>query len=145
MDMYSGQAFVVLIVLITVGGSLAVVLAIVLASLRARRQRADMLHKERMLALEKGLPVPDDYFEETRKRRPYVGGLVWAGVGLGFILWGVLGHEQDLNGIGMIPLLVGIGLFFGDWLTERRAKKLNNDSSAYPPADASRRASDNPS
>jgi hypothetical protein len=131
--------------LVFVLGSLVVILVIVMAQIRNRRVRAEMLHQERMAALEKGLPVPVDFLETGKRRRPFVQGLVWAAVGAGFILWGVLGKEEDLNGIGMIPLLVGIALVIGDWITVRREKKPDSAPSSYPTAGASHQASDNPS
>jgi hypothetical protein len=129
--------------MVFVTGSLTVVLVIVLAQLRNRRLRAEMLHRERLMAIEKGVTLPPDYSDlaAAKRRRPYVAGLIWTSVGVGLMLWGVVGRDRDLYGVGFIPLLVGLALLLGDWLTSRRAAKANgNGSRAYPapnPADRS--------
>jgi hypothetical protein len=142
------EVFIVLIVLITVGGSLVVALAIVMAAMRNRRHRMEMIHAERLAAIEKGLPLPMDYTEtDYPRRRLFMPGLVWAAVGVGIILFGLLGREDDhdLVGLGTIPLLVGIALLIGDMITYRRLKKLGVGAGQYPGGDASRRDSGNPS
>ncbi|HEY3294713.1 MAG TPA: DUF6249 domain-containing protein [bacterium] len=133
--------------MISIAGTLAVILIIVLAQIRNRRARAEMLHKERLLAIEKGIPIPPDYLEtgDNKKRRPYVGGLVWAAVGLGLLIWGIIGEDHDLNGFGLIPLFVGIALMIGDFLATKRVAHPKNDSVVYPEAPAPYRAPDNPS
>jgi hypothetical protein len=131
--------------LIITSGALAVILTIVLSQLRNRRVRAEMLHKERLLAIEKGIPIPSDYLDVSKKRRPYVGGLVWAGVGLALMLWGITGDEHDLNGLGLIPLFVGIALLIGDFIASKREVHPKNGSAMYPEAPAPCRAPDNPS
>jgi hypothetical protein len=125
--MVPDATFVILIVLITVGGSLAVILAIALSGLRNKRMRMQMLHQQRMAAIEKGLPVPLDLVEPPKKTRPYVRGFVFTGIGLGVIIMGALDYESGqsapdtgLIGIGTIFLLVGLALILGDWLTQRR-------------------------
>jgi hypothetical protein len=142
------ELFIILIVLITVGGSLAVTLAIVMTAMRNRRRRMEMIHTERLAAIEKGLPLPMDVAEtDYSRRRLFVPGLVWAAVGVGIILFGLLGREDDhdLVGLGTIPLLVGIALTIGDMITYRRLKKLGVGAGAYLGGDASRRDSGSPS
>jgi rubrerythrin len=51
--------------MVSVIGSFLVVLAIVITAIRARSRRNEMLHQERMLAIEKGLPIPPVYKRET--------------------------------------------------------------------------------
>jgi len=129
-----------LIGLFFVVGSFVVVLLIVLTAFRNRRVRAEMLHRERMLALEKGLPVPPDYLEGPKRRRPYVAGLIWAGIGLGAIVWGIIEGESDANAWGLIPFFVGIALLIGDWLSQRRAERAGSGSEPYPGAGEGYRA-----
>jgi hypothetical protein len=131
--------------LVFVAGSLAVLLVIVLAQIRTRRVRAEMLHQERMLAIEKGIPIPPDYLEVTRKRRPYVSGLVWAGIGLALLIWGVIGEDKDLNGFGLVPLFVGIALMIGDFMSAKKAAPPKNGTEVYREAHATCQAPDNPS
>ncbi|MBU0507568.1 hypothetical protein KKH27_01845 [bacterium] len=131
--------------IIAIVGTFAVAIIIVLAALRSRRIRHEMLHRERMLALEKGLPVPMDYTEQARKRRPYVTGLVWAAIGLGIVLWGIIAPEDDLNAWGLIPLFVGIALLIGDHVALKRERRNDSDSGLYPPDPTSYRGPDSPS
>jgi hypothetical protein len=129
-----------LIGLLFVVGSFVVVLLIVLTAFRNRRVKAEMLHRERMLALEKGLPVPPDYLEGAKKRRPFVAGLIWAGMGLGAVAWGIIEGESDANAWGLIPFFVGIALILGDWLSQRRAARAGSGSALYPGAGEGDRA-----
>ena len=132
------------IIALTIGfaavvGSLIVVLAIVLAQIRSRNQRNQMLHQERMLAIEKGLPIPVDYLERIPRRRPYVRGLVFAAVGLGLIVFGLFNvaetGDHDMAGIGVVFLFVGIALLVGDKLTMKRTNGWDATSTPYPAAE----------
>jgi hypothetical protein len=129
-----------LIGLFFVVGSIAVVLLIVVSAFRNRRVKAEMLHRERMLALEKGLPIPPDYLEGPKRRRPFVAGLIWAGIGLGAVVWGIIEGENDANAWGLIPFFVGIALLIGDWLSARRAARAGSGSAPYPGAGEGDRA-----
>jgi hypothetical protein len=129
-----------LIGLFFVVGSFVVLLLIVLTAFRNRRVRAEMLHRERMLALEKGLPVPPDYLEGLRRRRPFVAGLIWAGMGLGIVGWGIIEGESDVNAWGLIPFFVGVALILGDWLSQRRAARAGSGLAPYPGAGEADRA-----
>lgn len=130
--------------LVAVLGTFVVVIVIVLAALRGRRNRTEMLHRERMLALEKGLPVPMD-LDSPRHRRPYVVGLIWAGIGLGIVIWGAIEGESDLNAWGLIPFFVGVALLIGDYVASRRERKSDSDLAAFPPDRAGYPGPDNPS
>jgi hypothetical protein len=110
---------------------LTTVIILVLNEHRERRVRQKMLHDERMLALEKGLPVPMDYTEYHRRRRPYVRGMVMGAFGIGLIviqLTSVQNSDSPLIGIGTIFVLVGIALIIGDWMAVNR----NKEQSGYP-------------
>jgi hypothetical protein len=122
-----------LIGLTMVVGLLLLLLIVVIMQNRSSRIRVKLLHEERMLALEKGLPVPMDYTDNAPKRRPYIRGLVFTAIGLGLIAWSaMMGEEQDLGGMGMIPLFIGIALLIGDYINERKkAAKPTTDSAVY--------------
>ena len=112
-----------LIGLVTVSGLLLLVLIVVIMDNRTRRMRVKLLHEERMMALEKGLPVPMDYQDGiSRKRRPYVRGLVFLGIGVAMLFWYGMAADgdNDLGGMAMVPTFVGLALILGDWLNERR-------------------------
>ncbi|MCB9366892.1 MAG: hypothetical protein H6506_05130 [Calditrichaeota bacterium] len=111
-----------LIGLVVVSGILLLVLIVVIMDNRTRRMRVKLLHEERMLALDKGLPVPMDYQDGVRqKRRPYVRGLVFLGIGIALLAWsGMAAGDEDLAGMAMVPTMIGLALIAGDWLNERR-------------------------
>lgn len=110
-----------LIGMMTVGGLLILVLIVVIMDNRTRRMRVKFLHDERMLALEKGLPVPMDYQDgSVKKRRPYVRGLVFFSIGLAMLAWYGMSADGDLGGMAMVPLMVGLALIVGDWINDRR-------------------------
>jgi len=113
-----------LIGMMTVGGLLVLVLIVVIMDNRTRRMRVKFLHDERMMALEKGLPVPMDYQDGiAKKRRPYVRGLVFLSVGVAMFFWFLIsnGEDSDLGGMAMVPLMVGLALIVGDWINEKKA------------------------
>ncbi|MBI5059619.1 hypothetical protein HZB60_07570 [candidate division KSB1 bacterium] len=120
----STEELAIMIPIIGILGSFLVVIVFVLADNRTRRMRAKMLHDERMIALEKGLPVPmDDAF--AKKRRYFRSGLVWCSIGLGLMTLGIVATENDANelfGVGSIPLLIGLALIAGDLIDLKRAK-----------------------
>ena len=99
--------------------------------------RVKLLHEERMLALEKGLPVPMDYQDGvSKRRRPYVRGLVFLGIGLAMLAWYGMSSDSDLGGMAMVPTMIGLALILGDWLNERRTvakpPAATNDYAAEP-------------
>lgn len=112
-----------LIGLVVVSGLLLLILIVVIMDNRTRRMRVKLLHEERMLALDKGLPVPMDYQDGvSRKRRPYVRGLVFLGIGVAMLFWWGISGDDDLGGMAMVPTMVGVALIVGDWLNERKAQ-----------------------
>ncbi len=128
-----------LIGLVTVSGLLLLILIVVIMDNRTRRMRVKYLHEERMVALEKGLPVPMDYKDGmARKRRPYVRGLVFLGIGVAMLFWYGMSADgdTDLGGMAMVPTFVGLALILGDWLNERKAAakpKVETDDYATEP------------
>ena len=99
-----------------------------------------MLHRERMLALEKGLELPEIprtlVGEQPESKPGYVsptkglkGGLIWLVTGLGFTLFFAFemnrnthGHWQGPNpALGLIPAGIGVVNLICYWV-ERRAR-----------------------
>jgi hypothetical protein len=101
-----------------------------------RRERMiDRIHKERMMALEKGVPLPEipEYHE--------LNGTFWGsvrlnpkwplGVGAVFIMAGIgttaamilaTGKTGEYDGVWqfcLVPIFVGVGLWLHYWLTRR--------------------------
>jgi hypothetical protein len=126
-----------LIGLTVVSGLLLLVLIVVIMDNRNKRMRVKLLHEERMLALEKGLPVPMDYHDGvSKKRRPYVRGLVFFGIGIAMLAWYGMSRDSDLGGMAMVPTMIGLALIAGDWLNEKRTVAKppveTNDYAAEP-------------
>jgi hypothetical protein len=99
------------------------------------------LHRERISALEKGVPLPDELLIETegQVKRPgnhmtAIGGIVWTGFGLGILL---SRSVIDVSSIGsdfvqfmtfmsiwaFPALFIGIGLLVYAWLIRDRASR----------------------
>jgi hypothetical protein len=114
-----------------------VLLLILIWHLRTRRRerRLEMIHKERMMAMEKGIPLPElpEFAEASgsslaeavgairiNPRWPLGVGAVLAmlGAGISLALW--LTPEQDPHNawpVGLVGVFFGIGLFFHYFLT----------------------------
>ena len=136
-----------IIALVAVLGSFILIGAIVIVSIRARNQRNQMLHQERMMAIEKGLPVPPDYLDRLPRRRPYVRGLTFAGLGIGLMVFGWINAMEDgdwdLLGIGVVFLCIGLGMLIGDRLTMKKQNGWDASTSSYPAVDVGRPAEEN--
>jgi hypothetical protein len=133
--------------IVAIVGSLVVIVIVATIAMRNRRLRAEMLHKERLMAIEKGLPLPPDYSEQPKKKRPYMAGLVWAAIGAGALLWGVIeratSESNDYNAWGIVPLLVGIALLIGDRISISREAAMRSEPSPYPLDPGAQKAPDN--
>ena len=72
-------------------------------------QRADLRHKERLAAIEKGLELPPDPPEiDTRRPRYLLKGLVWtfSGAAIYLALDALAGADESR--LGFIPVAVGV-------------------------------------
>ena len=115
-----------------------VILLLVAWHLRAsrRERRQERLHKERMVAMEKGIPLPELPAEDEPSRRPLVTELVgsirinprWPlGIGALFVMLGIgisaalaLSQEEvqyRVWSVGLIPVFFGLGLMLHYALT----------------------------
>ena len=115
-----------------------VILLLVAWHLRAsrRERRHERLHKERMVAMEKGIPLPELPAEDEPSRRPLVTELVgsirinprWPlGIGALFVMLGIgisaalaLSQEEvqyRVWSVGLIPVFFGLGLMLHYALT----------------------------
>ena len=121
------------------GAALVISIAIVMAG-----KKKDLDHRERLVALEKGLPLPEPPEREMKPvhavRRAW--GLVWTGIGLGVTIG--LATNPDAAEVhawawGLIPLFMGAGLLIASVLDkkefEERLKRTgggHSDSSGPP-------------
>jgi hypothetical protein len=105
----------------------------------------DQLHKERLAAIEKGLPPPDGSFDESllaylsddgsseldwRRRRAsafgwatafFLSGIGWTGATIIISRESAIGWLQDTWSFGLIPVLLGLGIFLHAVVTRRTA------------------------
>ena len=102
---------------------------IVFFALQAQHRRRELEHKERMQALEKGLPIPPSLVTERPKtHNPYVAALVWIAIGVGMILmfWSV--GQGELAGVAAIPLCIGLALLVANIIHQKQLSKEKKPS-----------------
>jgi hypothetical protein len=115
-----------------VGGGFIVFWAVIITwarHLRAMRwlRERELVHKERVLSLEKGLPLPDD--GAAGALSPAVLQSLSLGLGLLLLFGGIglslafyLKTDADAASfwtMGLIPAMAGIGLLFYSWISRR--------------------------
>ncbi len=84
-------------------------------------KRSKMAHDERMLAIEKGAEIPID---PPKQKNPFKWPLILIGLGLAMIIAALIEGEYDW-GFGLIPMLIGAGMFLAHSLYEKRQDKEN--------------------
>ena len=101
---------------------------IVIAVLIHKSRRAQRIHQTVVALAEKGLPVPPDLFVERRApdlTSSLHKGVVLVAVGLGLTLFFLSMAERHAPwGVGMIPLLIGVGYLIVWWLEERKRDRI---------------------
>jgi hypothetical protein len=111
-----------------------VILLIVIWQLRARRaeRRLERIHKERMMAMEKGIPLPEipDYEEKSgawmglrvNPKWPLGVGAIFVMLGLGLTFALRVTQDADLRRVwafGLLGVFFGVGLWLHYFLTRR--------------------------
>jgi len=115
----------------------------VFASHKIASRARDQLHKERLMAMEKGLPPPDGSFDEallayvsddgsssldSRSHRAaaygwavalILGGVGWAVATIVIPRDSAIAWLRDAFGFGLIPTLLGLGVFLHAVITRR--------------------------
>ncbi|HXV13164.1 MAG TPA: DUF6249 domain-containing protein [Candidatus Krumholzibacteria bacterium] len=112
------------------GGVLIAVTAVVVGG-----RRKELEHRERIIAMEKGLPVPGPMVEPERPK--YAGrranGLVMTGIGLALTI--ALSAEEGFadGGVwGLIPLFIGVGLLVAGSLDKREWETQQRKNNSTP-------------
>jgi hypothetical protein len=109
---------------------------IVFFALQAQHKRRELEHRERMQALEKGLPVPPSLnAEKPKAHNPYVAALVWIGIGVGLIIMSWPVDAAELAGVAAIPLCIGIALLIANVIHQKQLAKENPPSEHHLEAD----------
>lgn len=102
----------------------ALAVIIVVVAINAQFKRRELEHKERMLALEKGLPVPSSLVtEEPKQRNPYRAPLVWIAIGVGMLVFALVKSKASIAGLSAIPLCIGIALLIANVVYLKRQSK----------------------
>lgn len=84
--------------------------AIVVVVLIFRQRRNAMLHKTLAAMIDKGVPIPPELLTpaERRPKSDLRRGITLVATGIGMVVFFALQHEE-VWGLGLIPLLIGIG------------------------------------
>ena len=111
-------------VISVLGGVFIAIVAIVMGA-----RKKELLHKERLIAMEKGLELPA--IDPPRPRREAyranrTGGLVmtFLGIGLTIAIWTSAGAEGGVW--GLIPLAIGIGLLVSAHIEKKEVERNGN-------------------
>ncbi|MBM3325668.1 MAG: hypothetical protein FJY65_01615 [Calditrichaeota bacterium] len=91
---------------------LAAVVLIVYYSIRFKMKLYSMRHAERMLALERGLPIPSRMAQE-KQRNPYKWPIILIALGIAFIIAQIVDRD-DSWAWGLLPLLIGVGMLISN-------------------------------
>ncbi|MDH3216640.1 MAG: DUF6249 domain-containing protein [Candidatus Krumholzibacteria bacterium] len=118
------ETFAISIPVIAIIGGVAI--AIVAIVMEGRKK--ELRHKERLLAMEKGIDVPSEPVKEIRPAYLHnrSSGLVMTLIGLALTvaLWTVAGPEGGVW--GLIPLAIGIGLLISASLEKKEAQRTDS-------------------
>jgi hypothetical protein len=97
-----------------------------------RQRRLEIVHQERLAAMEKGIPLPEFPLDPPRARTPpdprapLMHGIVWLALGGGAMLaLRLIGSQSDAPALWPLPLplaLLGIGLMLYYALASDRAR-----------------------
>ena len=96
----------------------------------ARQQRLEVIHQERLVAMEKGIPLPELPLDPMRvpkpsdPRAPLLHGIVWTALACGTVVALLLiwPHDRSLWPLPMPLLFLGIGLILYYTLASDRAR-----------------------
>ena len=114
--------------LVSVIMALSIPIAYLVLRYRRARRAMELLHAERMAAIERGMELPPVQFEiETgpadgrRPRTALLPGLMWLFVGLAIVIHGL---ATDFDGpplfVGLIPVGIGLAYLIYYYVEERR-------------------------
>ena len=102
-------------------------IVVAIVSIIVQGRNKDLEHRERLIAMEKGIPLPEPPAAEKKPVKPQrpihslrrAFGLVF--VGIGIALFTILASTVELKygAWGMLPLLIGVGLIIGAVLDKK--------------------------
>ena len=102
----------ILLILLVPVAALAFVAVVIWFVARNAARRREALNRERLAALERGIPLPPEAFFEHRSRRvgnTLKAGMVELAVGAGIVIMGLLGSPNSrFAGAGIVVILLGV-------------------------------------
>ena len=132
-DVGADQIAVMIPIVFILGG-----IALIIVAINAAGRKKDLEHKERLIAMEKGLPLPEPPEKDTRPvhstRRAW--GLIWVGLGLALTI--ALAVNPDSADVGawawgLVPLFIGAGLLVASVLDKKEFEQRRHEDKAGPP------------
>jgi peptidoglycan/LPS O-acetylase OafA/YrhL len=102
-------------------------LGIALAALKHRSKRNQLEHEERMLALEKGVPLPEPVIPPPKQKNPYFWGIVLGAFGLALFIGFAVDSDEEFIIWGAIFLLVGVAILIANLLHIKEIKKKEGE------------------
>ncbi len=123
----------VLIPLISIIAPFITGLIIVIVVMRKKQRENELVHEERMLAIQKGIALPPRQAEPERKKNgqyPFAWPFVLIGLGLALIIiYMVEGHRHDPEslGFGLVSLFIGLGLFASRFYGARKEEIVSTE------------------
>jgi len=105
-------------------------MAIAIVGVITKGKEEELRHKERIIAMEKGIPVPEMSPPPSRREKPrYLAirgwGLVITLIGVALIISISIGQQDDpRHGVwGLLPTALGVGLLIAAWLEKKDMEK----------------------
>jgi hypothetical protein len=107
-------------ILAVIGG-----IALAIVGIITKSREEELRHKERIVAMEKGMPVPEMPKEEQRPRsaRNRTWGLVLTLLGIALIALKLVSNNSEAMTGGVIVTAIGIGLLLAAWFERRDAER----------------------
>ena len=100
-------------------------IALAIVGVITKGKEEELRHKERILAMEKGMPVPEMPKEEQRPRsaRHRTWGLVLTFLGIALILLRFVSDSYGTLTAGVIVAAIGLAFLCAAWFDKRDAKR----------------------
>ena len=119
------ETIAVLIPIIAIIMGIGAVIIGIVSRHRQLLQRVDLRHRERLVAMEKGLELPPESLDaDVRRPRFLLRGLVWtfAGIAAYFPLRGLAGADEST--LALIPLAIGLAYLIYYFVQGRKEDEL---------------------
>ncbi|TKJ38397.1 hypothetical protein CEE37_12825 [candidate division LCP-89 bacterium B3_LCP] len=105
-------------------------LVIAIAAFRHRAKRNQLEHQERMLALEKGVALPEAVMPPARQSNPYFWGIVMVAFGLALLVGYAVDGAVEFIIWGAIFLFVGAAVLTANLLNIKHRRERDEKLSA---------------